>query len=193
MFPCGTKPPPGRERQLHRRRRRSQRRPRQNRHQRQRLRLHIRRHRPHHRHQRLRTSRSRITQPVSPARLYESRSGDPEYVTVDAPNPKAVGRTPARGIIRNHQESPAAPDVPNQTPKRVFLNVVAVKPLSTRLPDRVPLRHQTTPRRERQLRRRRRRSFNAVLAKIGTNGNVCVYTSADTDLIIDINGYVPGS
>ena len=36
-------------------------------------------------------------------------------------------------------------------------------------------------------------SFNAVLAKIGTNGNVCIYTSADTDLIIDINGYVPAS
>ena len=34
---------------------------------------------------------------------------------------------------------------------------------------------------------------NAVLAKIGTNGNVCVYTSADTDLIIDINGYIPGT
>ena len=32
---------------------------------------------------------------------------------------------------------------------------------------------------------------NAVLAKIGTNGNVCVYTSADTDLIIDVNGYAP--
>ena len=32
---------------------------------------------------------------------------------------------------------------------------------------------------------------NAVLAKIGTNGNVCIYTLATTDIIIDVNGYVP--
>ena len=34
-------------------------------------------------------------------------------------------------------------------------------------------------------------SFNAVLAKISTNGTVCIYTSTETDLIIDVNGYVP--
>src|SRR5690606_11884823 len=32
---------------------------------------------------------------------------------------------------------------------------------------------------------------NAVLAAIGTEGRVCVYSSADTDLIVDVNGYVP--
>ena len=36
-------------------------------------------------------------------------------------------------------------------------------------------------------------TFNAVLAKIGTNGNVCIYTTSDTDLIIDVNGYIPGN
>ncbi len=32
---------------------------------------------------------------------------------------------------------------------------------------------------------------NAVLAKIGTGGKVCIYTLAETDLIADVNGYVP--
>ena len=32
---------------------------------------------------------------------------------------------------------------------------------------------------------------NAVLAKIGTGGNVCIYTKAATHLVIDVNGYVP--
>jgi hypothetical protein len=27
----------------------------------------------------------------------------------------------------------------------------------------------------------------------GTNGTVCIYTSTDTDLIIDVNGYIPAS
>ncbi len=34
---------------------------------------------------------------------------------------------------------------------------------------------------------------NAVLAKIGDGGKICVFTLAETDLIIDVNGYVPGS
>ncbi|HWL43191.1 MAG TPA: RHS repeat-associated core domain-containing protein [Ilumatobacter sp.] len=32
---------------------------------------------------------------------------------------------------------------------------------------------------------------NAVLAKIGTGGKVCIYTSAPTHIVIDVNGYVP--
>jgi subtilisin family serine protease len=32
---------------------------------------------------------------------------------------------------------------------------------------------------------------NAALAKLGTNGNVCIFTLATTDIIIDVNGYVP--
>jgi hypothetical protein len=32
---------------------------------------------------------------------------------------------------------------------------------------------------------------NAVLAKIGAGGRVCVFSSAETDIVIDINGYVP--
>lgn len=32
---------------------------------------------------------------------------------------------------------------------------------------------------------------NAVLAKIDSDGRVCIFTLADTDLVIDVNGYVP--
>jgi hypothetical protein len=32
---------------------------------------------------------------------------------------------------------------------------------------------------------------NAVVAKIGDNGKVCVYNSSITHIIFDINGYVP--
>ena len=31
---------------------------------------------------------------------------------------------------------------------------------------------------------------NAVLAKIGTGGKVCIYTLAAADIVIDVNGYV---
>jgi hypothetical protein len=32
---------------------------------------------------------------------------------------------------------------------------------------------------------------NAVLAKVGAGGAVCLYSFAETDLIVDVNGYVP--
>jgi hypothetical protein len=32
---------------------------------------------------------------------------------------------------------------------------------------------------------------NAILAKLGPAGKVCIYTSATTDLVVDVNGYVP--
>ncbi len=31
---------------------------------------------------------------------------------------------------------------------------------------------------------------NAILAKVGTNGRVCVYTLATTHIVVDVNGYV---
>jgi hypothetical protein len=34
---------------------------------------------------------------------------------------------------------------------------------------------------------------NAVTAKVGTNGKICVYVFAATDVIIDVTGYFPGS
>ena len=32
---------------------------------------------------------------------------------------------------------------------------------------------------------------NAVVAKIGTGGKVCLFTLAGTDLVVDVNGYFP--
>jgi len=34
-------------------------------------------------------------------------------------------------------------------------------------------------------------SPNAVVAKVGTNGKVCLYTLAETDIVVDLNGFVP--
>ena len=31
---------------------------------------------------------------------------------------------------------------------------------------------------------------NAVLAKVGVDGTVCIYTRSATDLVADVNGYV---
>jgi len=32
---------------------------------------------------------------------------------------------------------------------------------------------------------------NAVLAKIGADGKVCIYSPAATDIVVDVTGYVP--
>jgi hypothetical protein len=32
---------------------------------------------------------------------------------------------------------------------------------------------------------------NAVLAKIGTGGKVCIYSPAATDIVVDVTGYIP--
>jgi hypothetical protein len=32
---------------------------------------------------------------------------------------------------------------------------------------------------------------NTVLAKVGTDDNVCIFTLATTDVIVDVMGYVP--
>ena len=33
---------------------------------------------------------------------------------------------------------------------------------------------------------------NLVIAKIGDNGKICIFTLADTHIIADLNGYYPG-
>ena len=128
------------------------------------------------------------TQSVQPGRVYESRTGNPEYVTVDGQS-QGNGRTPARGIteIRVTDRANVKPDA-----EAVFLNVVAVNPSApgyltvfpcgTKPPNAANVNYVGGD-----------VAANAVLAKIGNDGKICVYTSAETDLIIDINGYVPGS
>ena len=125
--------------------------------------------------------------PVEAGRLYESRSGASDK-TFDGAQ-QGVGRTLAGKTATINVTGRAG--VPNNA-TAVFLNVVAanpsrpgyltVFPCGTKQPLASNVNYNGND-----------ISSNAVLAKIGTNGNVCVYTSADTDLIIDVNGYVPAS
>jgi hypothetical protein len=124
---------------------------------------------------------------LSPGRLYESRNG-PSDNTIDGKQ-QGLGRTPAgqTAIINVAGRS----DVPTNA-TAVFLNVVAatptgpgfltVFPCGTKRPLAANVNYNGND-----------VASNAVLAKIGTNGNICVFTSAETDLIIDVNGYTPGS
>jgi hypothetical protein len=34
---------------------------------------------------------------------------------------------------------------------------------------------------------------NTAISKLGTAGDICIYTSAATHLIVDVNGYYPGT
>src|SRR5690606_24513774 len=116
---------------------------------------------------------------LSPARLYETRPGG---TTIDR-HQNGVGRltagTTAQIDVTNRGGVPA-----NAT--AVVLNVTAVAPdhagyltvhpCGQRTPDASNVNY--TPGAV---------IANAVVAKIGTNGKVCVYTSATTDLVVDVN------
>ena len=128
------------------------------------------------------------TQSVEPGRIYESRSGNPTYVTVDGQS-EGDGRTPASGVAEIKVTDRA--NVPTDA-EAVFLNVVAVNPSGPGYLTVFPC--GTTPPNAANV------NYiggdvaaNAVLAKIGDGGKICVFTLAETDLIIDVNGYVPGS
>ena len=125
--------------------------------------------------------------PISPARLYESRSGANDK-TFDGAQQR-VGRTLA-GNTATINITGRAGVLNNAT--AVFLNVVAANPSGPGYLT-VFACGTTRPLASNVNYNGNDISSNAVLAKIGTNGNVCIYTSADTDLIIDINGYVPAS
>ena len=126
--------------------------------------------------------------PVDPGRIYESRSSNPAYVTVDGQS-QGGGRTLAGGIteIKVTGRANVATDA-----EAVFLNVAAVSPsgpgfltvfpCGTTRPNAANINYVGGG-----------VAANAVLAKIGDSGKICVFTLAETDLVIDINGYIPGS
>ncbi|WP_394931813.1 hypothetical protein [uncultured Ilumatobacter sp.] len=128
------------------------------------------------------------TQSVDPGRIYESRSSNPAYVTVDGQS-QGGGRTLAGGIteIKVTGRANVATDA-----EAVFLNVAAVSPsgpgfltvfpCGTTRPNAANINYVGGG-----------VAANAVLAKIGDSGKICVFTLAETDLVIDINGYIPGS
>ena len=128
------------------------------------------------------------TQSVDPGRIYESRSSNPAYVTVDGQS-QGGGRTLAGGITEIKVTGRA--NVATNA-EAVFLNVAAVSPsgpgfltvfpCGTTRPNAANINYVGGG-----------VAANAVLAKIGDSGKICVFTLAETDLVIDINGYIPGS
>ncbi len=121
--------------------------------------------------------------PVVPARLLETRSG-PSNVTVDHQF-EGDGRVAAGGVVELTVADRGG--VPADA-SAVLLNVTAVGPdaagFVTVWPCGVvrPLASnvnyvagQVVP--------------NAVLAKVGVGGKVCVFSRAGTDLVVDVNGY----
>jgi hypothetical protein len=122
---------------------------------------------------------------VVPARVLETRSG-PDDKTIDDVA-QGVGRLAAGSTYQ--LEVTTRGGVPADA-TAVMLNVTAVTPDAaghvTVFPCGAPrplasnvnyLAGDVVP--------------NAVLAKVGTGGRVCLYTSATTDLVVDVNGYVP--
>jgi PKD repeat protein len=123
--------------------------------------------------------------PIDPARLLETRTG-PDDTTIDG-QAQGIGRRTAGSIteltVTNRAGVPA-----NAT--AVMINLTAVLPdgngfltafpCGTDQPNASSVNYapgQVVP--------------NAVLAKIGTNGRICIYTLAATDILVDVTGYVP--
>lgn len=122
---------------------------------------------------------------VVPARLLETRGG-PGHVTVDS-DYQDVGRVAAGTEVAFKATGRAG--VPGNT-EAVYLNVTAilpdgagfltVYPCGTERPGTSNVNYgpgQITP--------------NAVLATVGANGMVCIYSKAAVDVIADVNGYLP--
>ncbi len=112
---------------------------------------------------------------VNPARLFDSREGagprSPGSITevqIAGTGTVPLGATGA--VLNVTAVNARAPG---------FLSVF---PCGTPVPDASNLNYatgQTIP--------------NAVFARLGTDGRVCIYTFAAADLIVDVNGYVPDS
>ncbi len=123
--------------------------------------------------------------PLVPARLLETRSG-PDDKTVDGQF-QGIGRVAANTTLELTVTNRGGVTADAEA---VLLNVtsvsadgpgfVTVYPCGTTRPLASNVNYttgQVVP--------------NAVLAKVGTNGKVCLYTMATTDLVVDVNGYVP--
>jgi hypothetical protein len=127
------------------------------------------------------------TKALLPGRVFESRLGKPDFITVDGLF-QGVGPIGAGEVAEFKVTGRAG--VPDDA-EAVFLNVVAVGPSGSGYLTVFPC--GTTP----PLASNGNYSTgdvaaNAALAKIDVDGNVCVYTSAATDLVIDVNGYTTG-
>lgn len=125
---------------------------------------------------------------MTPARLLETRTGDPAFVTVDGLF-QGIG---ARGFgtVTELQVTGRA-GVPSDA-SAVALNITAtgaaipgfvtVFPCGSAQPLASNLNYvagSTIP--------------NLVISKVGTNGTVCIFNSSPVDLIADVNGFFPAA
>lgn len=110
---------------------------------------------------------------VDPARLYDSRDGDGRRRAGSTTEVAAVGRggVPADATA-------------------VLLNVTAVQPSATGFVTVHPCGDERPATSNVNYVVGQNRP-NAVLAKVGADGAVCLYTRSDIDLVVDVNGYVP--
>ena len=127
------------------------------------------------------------TKALLPGRVFESRLGKADFITVDGLF-QGVGPIGAGEVAEFKVTGRAG--VPDDA-EAVFLNVVAVGPSGSGYLAVFPC--GTTP----PLASNGNYSTgdvaaNMALAKFDVDGNVCVYTSAATDLAIDVNGYTTG-
>jgi hypothetical protein len=125
--------------------------------------------------------------PLVPARLLETRSGF-RFVTVDHAF-QGIGMVPARTVVELPVVGRGGVGADAAT---VSLNVtvtepqgdgfVTVYPCGGSIPLASNLNYRTG-----------QTVANAVTTRVGTGGKVCLYTQAATHLVVDVNGFIPGS
>jgi hypothetical protein len=120
---------------------------------------------------------------MTPARLLETRPGE---ITADGQF-QGIGQRPAGTTVELTVTGRAG--VPTNA-DAVMLNLTAVRPTATGYLTVHPC-GQPRPTTSNVNYFAGDITPNAVLAKIGTGGKVCIYTFAATHLLADVNGYVP--
>jgi hypothetical protein len=121
--------------------------------------------------------------PASPVRLLDTRPGGETIDGIGA----GIGRVPAGSVTEVLITSRGG--VPNGSTS-VFLNLTAVRPLGSGHLIVFPCGAEP-PTASNVNYVAGDVVANAVFAKIGTGGKVCIYSHAATHLVVDLNGFVP--
>ncbi|MEO1059523.1 MAG: hypothetical protein AAFY28_21670, partial [Actinomycetota bacterium] len=110
---------------------------------------------------------------IDPARLYDSREGPGRRApgTVTEIDVTGVGGVPDDALAVLLNVTAVVPDL---------AGFITVFPCGTERTETSSLNYQPGKTRP-----------NAVLAKVGADGTVCVYNLRGLDLVVDVNGYVP--
>lgn len=123
--------------------------------------------------------------PLVPARLMETRTG-PDDETIDGQD-EGVGRIAARTpyVLDVAGRGGVAPDA-----QAVMLNVTAVNPSAEGFITVYPCT-ATVPNASNVNFFAGDVAPNSVLAQLSDDGEVCLYSYAETDIVVDVSGYVP--